>query len=328
MRAMKWIGLIGLVLCTGCAGPGRYWRDRGNDLLDCFTLEAGIGFGADVELHATDLIATGAGLGVSFKRGLPAGEPGSAHVGLPFLPILSVLHDRQDRRLCGGQDSPHDEMLLGGLPEFLQFLITDRSVRDADLGSMLRGGDSGRPTASILFLNVLPFAPKKEWERPSSLANIFDVDVGATLMPLSARVGFSPGQFADFVLGFFGLDVARDDRRDEMYGNWRLWISYACASPSEVRAGGEVVVRVDYTLHAPRFKPGREIPVTETRVVTFKGSKVAEVETRVARGPVGGYQSLIPIVLPAGAIPGTYEVAITVAAGNRSAQRSRSFTVR
>jgi len=25
------------------------------------------------------------------------------------------------------------------------------------------------------------------------------------------RLGFSPGQFADFVLGFFGLDIAGDD---------------------------------------------------------------------------------------------------------------------
>jgi hypothetical protein len=41
-----------------------------------------------------------------------------------------------------------------------------------------------------------------------------DVHVDATLALLvgpSVRLGFSPGQLADFVLGFFGLDIAGDD---------------------------------------------------------------------------------------------------------------------
>jgi hypothetical protein len=27
-----------------------------------------------------------------------------------------------------------------------------------------------------------------------------------------ARVGFSPGEFVDFLLGWFGIDIAGDDR--------------------------------------------------------------------------------------------------------------------
>ena len=46
------------------------------------------------------------------------------------------------------------------------------------------------------------------WER----LHAFDVEVYAGFFPLDAVVGFSPGEFVDFVLGWFGLDIAGDDR--------------------------------------------------------------------------------------------------------------------
>jgi len=54
MRAIKLLAALGLVLCTGCAGLGKYAKDRGNDFLDCFTAQGGIGLGLPaVEVHAT-----------------------------------------------------------------------------------------------------------------------------------------------------------------------------------------------------------------------------------------------------------------------------------
>jgi hypothetical protein len=49
-----------LLLTTGCAGFSRYMKDRGNDFLDCFNLQAGWGLIADAEVRVTDYISTGA----------------------------------------------------------------------------------------------------------------------------------------------------------------------------------------------------------------------------------------------------------------------------
>jgi hypothetical protein len=48
----------------------------------------------------------------------------------------------------------------------------------------------------------------------TDVINSFDIEAGATvgiLLGLSVHVGFSPGQFADFLLGWFGADIAGDD---------------------------------------------------------------------------------------------------------------------
>jgi hypothetical protein len=43
------------------------------------------------------------------------------------------------------------------------------------------------------------------------LADAFEVDVGGTFFPISARAGFSFGQFLDFLLGLLTVDLAGDD---------------------------------------------------------------------------------------------------------------------
>ena len=43
----------------------------------------------------------------------------------------------------------------------------------------------------------------------------FDIEVGATVLIIGARAGFSPGEFLDFLLGWFGVDIAGDDHRLE-----------------------------------------------------------------------------------------------------------------
>ena len=43
--------------------------------------------------------------------------------------------------------------------------------------------------------------------------NGFDLEAGLFLGIIGCRVGFSPGQFADFLLGWFGLDIAGDDTK-------------------------------------------------------------------------------------------------------------------
>ena len=46
-----------------------------------------------------------------------------------------------------------------------------------------------------------------------SRVHLFDIEVGAFALIVGARAGFSPGEFLDFLLGWFGADIAKDDRR-------------------------------------------------------------------------------------------------------------------
>ena len=48
--------------------------------------------------------------------------------------------------------------------------------------------------------------------RRKARVHTFDLEVGAFALILGARVGFSPGEFVDFLLGWFGVDIAGDDR--------------------------------------------------------------------------------------------------------------------
>ena len=42
--------------------------------------------------------------------------------------------------------------------------------------------------------------------------HLFDIEVRVHALIMSARAGFSPGEFVDFLLGWFGVDIAGDDR--------------------------------------------------------------------------------------------------------------------
>jgi hypothetical protein len=44
-----------------------------------------------------------------------------------------------------------------------------------------------------------------------SFNEVTDLQVGATLLLVSARAGFNPLEFLDFLLGFAGVDIAEDD---------------------------------------------------------------------------------------------------------------------
>jgi hypothetical protein len=47
-----------------------------------------------------------------------------------------------------------------------------------------------------------------------AFATASDIQAGATLLVIGARVGFNPLEFLDFLLGFAGQDIAGDDPQD------------------------------------------------------------------------------------------------------------------
>lgn len=46
-------------------------------------------------------------------------------------------------------------------------------------------------------------------DRP--VIHLFDIEVGVNLFIIGVDAGFSPGQLLDFLLGWFGIDIAEDD---------------------------------------------------------------------------------------------------------------------
>jgi surface antigen len=97
------------------------------------------------------------------------------------------------------------------------------------------------------------------------------------------------------------------------------------ATPDPVSAGGTVNLVTTYTVLTPQAD--RLVAVRETREVRHNGALVANPTTEFTRQG-GTFTSAVPITLPRGAATGTYEVTITVAAGDRLSRGTTSFTVR
>lgn len=189
-----------LFLSYGCASAGRYFLNRLSDFGDCFTLEAGVGYGLDVHVFVTNLISTGVGASFVPKvAGISHGTPYiglTYHIGMPILPFAN-LFSKEGRKEFWVTDAVHR-----GLPS-----PTKKVIRQPPPGYVAK---------SVLFLNMMSILPSKEGEVFHGYRNpdmaIFDVEVAATVGLLYFRVGFSIGEFVDFLLGWFGIDIAKDDK--------------------------------------------------------------------------------------------------------------------
>ena len=104
----------------------------------------------------------------------------------------------------------------------------------------------------------------------------------------------------------------------------RVELVGAGADPNAVPPGGQVTLQATYALMAPNV--AQEVQVTETRLVTLNGVKVAETTANVARVP-GTYTSKVPITLPPNATRGSYRYVVTVAAAGQTSQLESAFAV-
>lgn len=104
----------------------------------------------------------------------------------------------------------------------------------------------------------------------------------------------------------------------------RIELANVAATPSVVSPGGRVILEVTYAVMAPAEQ--QQIPLVETRTVTFAGTKVAELRSDVVRQP-GTYTSQVPLDLPATTARGQYELTVTIAGAGTQLQRSAVFTV-
>jgi hypothetical protein len=164
-------------LGIGCANPGAYWTDRGLDFVDCFKVSGGIGMGLDVHARVTDYFSMGFG----FADTVNAGFNGRR------VELTNQFH--------------------AGVIGY------DLYVKSRFLGTGSQQERVNNTYASILGIVIMDYG---SIFKNAVFVDRFDIEVAATLVYLNARVGFKLGQFADFLLGWFGVDIGYDDTPPEI----------------------------------------------------------------------------------------------------------------
>lgn len=184
--------IAALVACAltqaGCVGT--YLENRARDLFDPVSLD--LAGGAGLGFHArASILHTGAGYAQMYHVGLLDGPPGRNN-------RLGLSPEFHAAWIIGTHDGT-----MAGLPN----AFTDEPL----YATWLRKGDHVAPHACwIVHAPGDPVAtPRMRWWQ------LADVSAGANAVLVGARAGVSPGELLDFVLGWFGIDIAGDDARTD-----------------------------------------------------------------------------------------------------------------
>jgi len=194
------------MLGSGCAGFGAYMRDRGNDLADCFTVRVGRGYGLGARFQVTNYFGAAVGFSQERKvgyfgrepvevRGFWAGIPAPQIVSAaPFLAVPSSAMSKKEQYF-----TPFEWLKMW----FTMMLTTEWASYE-----------KGLITESDRFLGVnLAEFTEPGWldPPPPFIREKLFIEVGVALFAVGFDIGFNPAEFADFLLGWFSLDIAGDD---------------------------------------------------------------------------------------------------------------------
>ncbi|MCZ6689908.1 MAG: hypothetical protein O7H41_09920 [Planctomycetota bacterium] len=221
---MKWrlTILVALALCgAGCQTTvGNYLANRGRDLGECFRLEVGGGFGLGVSVKAAGIVHLGMagavvprlyGAGWNYGKGHAFGHGYRAwwwdwDIDLTMAsPVWGTL--------------AAFDLLPPVHPETNQvvpFHVRFRTPRPMPTMGTEVEHACWAIVPPLLIPDELPhqalFGPQTREEERRARVHDFDIEVAVYAGFVYARAGFSPGEFADFILGWFGVDLAHDDR--------------------------------------------------------------------------------------------------------------------
>jgi len=219
------------VLASGCGtAAGNYFANRGRDFGECFRLEVNGAMGVGASAEAAGLLHAGlgggtkpfwAGAGWNYGTGhafLAAPHRAAARgssVSVPMNPIpvgdpLWVLHLRQAPPhhgvhscwwLLPGFFGESIVSAGGGVSRAAMW--SDAALREPTVIHAPAGADAVDGVA----IDAERLRVVHRWNH----VHAFDVSADVYLIFMQVGVGFSVGEFADFVLGWFGADIAGDD---------------------------------------------------------------------------------------------------------------------
>jgi len=183
-----------------------YFRDRGVDFVDQFKVRIGVGTPIGVRARALGVVDTGLMIGV---------KPRISSIGIDYSTLLYL--NKSDNLM----DTDQAEV------------IKATSVKGLSMGD--GSYQSARNSVAVLpaIFTWTDATPKAmEWDVPEegdtfddrnwlwdketwkhnryAQIHAFDIEIGVGLF-LYADLGYSPGETLDFLLGIFGIDLAKDD---------------------------------------------------------------------------------------------------------------------
>ena len=184
-RLIVMFAILGIAIVAGCA------TGRSADLRDCGKLSVGVGLGlgADVEIGMLSHPALGLmsiTRRVGFEDRTVAGVWTASESYSPAINIIMpIALDRSDYPLS----STLNHSYMRGA----KFKGQDRLGRVRGYWINTSGEDRER----------------------SAFNRASNIEVGASLLIVSARVGINPLEIVDYILGFVGIDIAKDDPKRE-----------------------------------------------------------------------------------------------------------------
>jgi hypothetical protein len=180
------------VLCAFCSGCATgYLADRGRDAADIFTASAGLGLGAQARIGPLH-----AGLGVFHDV---AGLRGGRVVTYP-----SGIHGEH-----GALESISEETTI----QSYEYFDPNASVAD-EVDRFKRFEAHGFPFVAFVSTEENHLMSKEEQAMVPLLHSYYtQIEVTGSILG-GVRLGFNPGEFLDFILGWFGIDIYNDDVRN------------------------------------------------------------------------------------------------------------------
>lgn len=161
----------------------RYWLDRGRDLGDCFLFSAHVGFVGDVGARVGPFDT-----GLGYFIGVGGGKAHWWHYGEFVLTDVGA----------GVAHLTKDSVYPSYLYERTSVLFLTPPIYSWSRASEPRGGVSAPPGSPP----ATPLLNATHW----AVDNFFSVEVGAHFF-IGARFGFNVAEFADFAVGWFGLEL-------------------------------------------------------------------------------------------------------------------------
>jgi len=191
-RALTSRAINALVLAIVAASGGcAYARARASDASQIFRVDVGAGFGICADVRLLGLLDFGTGMPLFLVVPMPGASFTWNAALLYGDPWVGIEEEFMFPGWCRRDYSP---------------------VRSANPFVTLSREHWSHACHSIVpaFLN---------WNEPKTpeIARLdrgihrFDLEAGATAVMVRLRLGFSPGELLDFLLGWFGLDFAEDD---------------------------------------------------------------------------------------------------------------------
>jgi HEAT repeat protein len=215
--------LLAAVAVACCLGTGcRYLENRGRDFLDSFKISADAGLGVEAHVRAGPA-AVGAGFWVGYGAGIETkGRPATwveGSAGLPFSMLLVPLALDFQHGLGGGE--PDVPPLLGLL---------------ASHAEIVNGANPSRPSKGTSRAAFWFWMIEDEDDDERTWGDLFWIEASARCL-VGLKAGFNVAEFADFLLGWFGLDIASDDRPlidapEELHGESVPSLAEELASPN------------------------------------------------------------------------------------------------